>query len=103
MFTKGEWTVYESPFAPAVIIKDKPNRPNRIIVVCRLERGSEDMAEATANANLISAAPDMYEALIAWDELIAMRPLDSGADIDAILQKCAELSEKAIAKAESKP
>ena len=27
----------------------------------------------------------MYEALKAWDKLRAMQPLDSGADIDAVL------------------
>ena len=45
---------------------------------------------------------DMYEALIAWDELRKMQPLDSGADIDAILQKCAEITDKALLKAEAR-
>ena len=48
------------------------------------------------------AFDDMYEALEAWSELIAMRPLDSGADIDAILVKCEGITDKALAKAEVK-
>ena len=51
-YTKGKWKVYESPFAPAIILE----RPNRVIAVCRLERGSEGMTEATVNAYLIAAA-----------------------------------------------
>ena len=62
-YTKGEWKVYESPFAPAVIIKEKPNRPDRIIAICRLERGSEGMAEATANANFIASAVNACQAI----------------------------------------
>ena len=51
---------------------------------------------------LCKSAPDLYEALMAWDKLRAMQPLDSGADIDAILQECSEITDKALAKAESK-
>lgn len=54
--SKGEWKVHESPFAPAIIIDRTPTQERRIIAVCRLEQGSEGMAEATANAYLAAAA-----------------------------------------------
>ena len=63
-YTKGKWEVYESPFAPAVIIDNrKRNRPNRIIATCRLYQGSEGMSEAVANAHLIAIAPNMHSFL----------------------------------------
>jgi len=62
-YTKGDWEVYESPSAPTVVIRDGLNLPNRIIAICRLERGSEDMGKALANAHLIATAPKMYELL----------------------------------------
>ncbi len=55
-----------------------------------------------SNACLIASSPEMYEALIAWGELVAMRPLDSGADIDDILTRCDEITDKALAKAEGR-
>jgi len=48
---------------------------------------------------LHKAAPKLYKALRGWDKLRAMQPLDSGADIDAILQECAEITDKALALA----
>ena len=49
---------------------------------------------------LCKSAPDLYEALKAWDDLRAMHPLDSGADIDDIFQECCRVTDKALAKAE---
>lgn len=58
--------------------------------------------ECVANAQLIAAAPEMYEALKAWDDLRAMEPLDSGSDIEAILTDCSEITDKALLKAEGR-
>ncbi|MBU1173070.1 MAG: hypothetical protein KKD44_26200 [Proteobacteria bacterium] len=69
-YTKGKWEVFEGVAAPAVIIKGEPNRPNRIVTICRLERGSEDYSEALANAHLTAAAPEMYVALIMAQEIL---------------------------------
>ena len=106
-YTKGEWEVYEGIAAPVVIIKGIPNRPNQIIAVCRLEKGSEGHSEALANANLIAAAPTMYETLkqvLPWaKEWIAYLRRNVGAgqgkDADAWFTK----ADKALAKAEGKP
>jgi hypothetical protein len=54
------------------------------------------------NTHLIAAAPEMYEALKSWNKLREMQPLDSGADIAAILQECSAITDKAISKAEGK-
>lgn len=105
-YTKGEWLIHWSN------IRDKEGSDLRIKLNEHLG-GMEDIAiilsprccnvkECEANAHLIAAAPDMYEALKAWDELRAMQPLDSGADIDAILQKCSQKTDKALLKAEGK-
>jgi len=58
--------------------------------------------EVESNANLIAAAPNLYEALKSWDKLRAMRPLDSGADIDDILRECSRITDEALSKAEGK-
>jgi len=97
MITKGEWKVYESPFAPAVII----DRPRRLIATCHLEVGSEGMAEATANAHLIAAAPDMYEALKQIQKwLLVDGELDRKDLYNQQFIKANDLTAKAIAKAE---
>lgn len=49
--------------------------------------------------NTLVAAPDMLEALRGWAELYAMRPLDSGADIQQILERCWHKTEDALIKA----
>ena len=96
MITKGEWKVYESPFAPAVII----DRPRRLIATCHLELGSEGMAEATANAYLVAAAPDMYEATQIALVLVRAVLYEHPDDAVALLQKY--VIEKALAKAEGR-
>lgn len=58
---RKDWGVYEGVAAPAVIVKGKPGRPERIIAICRLEMGSEGYSEALANAHLIAASPRMLE------------------------------------------
>ena len=61
-FTKGPWkATYDSQLRAAIEIY---NTEDRILVAVLPDRGTiEAMSEIEANANLIAAAPDMYEAL----------------------------------------
>ena len=61
-FTKGPWkATYDSQLQAAIEIY---NTEDRIMVAVLPDRGTiEAMSEIEANANLIVAAPDMYEAL----------------------------------------
>ena len=61
-FTKGPWkATYDSQLQAAIEIY---NTEDRIMVAVLPDRGTvEAMPEIEANANLIAAAPDMYEAL----------------------------------------
>ena len=61
-FTPGPWTAtYDSQLQAAIEIY---STEDRIIVAVLPDRGTiEAMSEIEANANLIAAAPDMYEAL----------------------------------------
>ena len=61
-FTKGPWkATYDSQLQAAIEIY---NTEDRVIVAVLPDRGTiEAMPEIEANANLIAAAPDMYEAL----------------------------------------
>lgn len=61
-FTKGPWkATYDSQLRAAIEIY---NTEDRIMVAVLPDRGTiEAMSEIEANANLIAAAPDMYEAL----------------------------------------
>ena len=60
-FTKGPWTArYDSQLQALIEIYNE----DRILVAVLPDRGTvEAMPEIEANANLIAAAPDMYEAL----------------------------------------
>lgn len=61
-FTKGPWkATYDSQLQAAIEIY---NTEDRIIVATLPDRGTvEAMPEIEANADLIAAAPDLYEAL----------------------------------------
>ena len=61
-FTKGPWKAkYDSQLQALIEIY---NTEDRIMVAVLPDRGTiEAMSEIEANANLIAAAPDMYEAL----------------------------------------
>ena len=61
-FTQGPWkATYDSQLQAAIEIY---NTEDRIMVATLPDRGTvEAMPEIEANANLIAAAPDMYEAL----------------------------------------
>jgi len=81
-FTKGPWkATYDSQLQSAIEIY---NEEDRIMVAVLPDRGTvEAMPEIEANANLIAAAPDMYEALEeVWRILDSTMPLsrDNRAD-----------------------
>ena len=61
-FTKGPWAAtYDSQLQAAIEIY---NTEDRVMVAVLPDRGTiEAMSEIEANANLIAAAPEMYEAL----------------------------------------
>jgi len=63
-----------------------------------------DIDEAKANAQFIVRAANNFEELLeackSWETLWELRPLDSGADMQDILRKCWNKTEKAITKAE---
>ena len=81
-FTKGPWkATYDSQLQAAIEIY---NTEDRVMVAVLPDRGTiEAMSEIEANANLIAAAPDMYEALEeVWRILDSTMPLsrDNRAD-----------------------
>lgn len=100
-YTKGEWTIFDFKDTLDLFehghfqIVGNNQRSNVAIIPAHWNN-------AEANGHLISACPDMYKALRVWDKLRVMQPLDSGADIDAILQECAKITDKALAKADGK-
>ena len=113
-YTEGKWQVYESPFAPAIII----DRPRRLIATCHLELGSEGMSEATANAHLTASAvngcisvntdnpqavgeaiKEMYEALQDIVKEASRTHLPIGADLADSINV---FGKQALAKAEGK-
>ena len=59
-YSKGKWKVIGS-FITAPI-KDDESKEEYEIEICKLTQYRDDI-ENKANANLIAAAPDMYEAL----------------------------------------
>lgn len=89
-YTKGEWKVYK--VAAAYLV----NTGNMVNVAdCRLE----------ANANLIAAAPDMYEALKKIelflqdpDVKVMAKGLPNQIGLEITFEKC----QQALAKAEGK-
>ena len=66
-FTKGPWTAtYDSQLQALIEIY---SIEDRILVAVLPDRGTvEAMPEIEANANLIAAAPDMYEVLADMDD-----------------------------------
>ena len=88
-YTKGEWKKYGQH-----IHINTANTSDEIITVLWPEWMPE--SEARANAHLIAAAPDMYEALKAMYQSWVVRPDD---EVNVLLYKMAR---KALAKAEGK-
>jgi len=100
-YTKGEWKLQKSPNGYILYSDYKSESSEDLALVYDVaDNKGREMLEA--NAHLISAAPDMYEALQSWEELWGMRPLDSGADMQMILRKCWIKTYRALAKAEGK-
>lgn len=97
-FTKGEWKA--SNHYPHTIYATDGKRPPTTTSIATMI--APDSVELEANARLIAAAPAMYKALEAWSELYAMRPMDSGDDINEILERCWAKTEKALSQAEGK-
>ena len=95
-YTKGEWKI--SNRGLDIYAPDKPGRPDNVI--CHLTHLTQKAEEVEANANLIAAAPDMYEALGIMREQVAnlinpkIKLLSSRQQI--------EMMDKALAKAEGK-
>ena len=81
-FTKGPWTAKYDPQLRALI--QIYSTEDRVMVAVLPDRGTvEAMSEIEANANLIAAAPDMYEVLEeVWRILDSTMPLsrDNRAD-----------------------
>ena len=66
-FTAGEWTIKTDPLPSRKFLQIRANG-EMIANVLQIEKGkfysANDVEETFANAKLISAAPDMYKALI---------------------------------------
>lgn len=84
-YTKGEWSVSENE----IVCYDEPNgEPWYIAIVC--ECVGENGSDTPRNARLISAAPEMYEALkLVWEAVYDYCGPDSEelARVDAALAK----------------
>ncbi len=57
----------------------------------------KDLEDTRKLFRMQANAPQMYEALEAWEELWEMRPLDSGADIQELLARCWAKTSKVLA------
>lgn len=98
-YTKGEWKVVTArgePWEDYRIIKSDTKTVATLSVYGT--GASATKLEVEANANLIAAAPDMYEALKAWDKY-----LDTGPPQNLTFkEKAWHLTEQALAKAEGR-
>lgn len=72
MFTKGEWKVAISrnlgKFPSCHVFSEEPPNSNSGRVICDI--ANTDNFEFMANANLIAAAPEMYNLLVKMDNAI---------------------------------
>ena len=100
-YSKGKWKVIGS-FITAPI-KDDESKEEYEIEICRLTQYRDDI-ENKANANLIAAAPDMYEALKDITEfLVAYCPATAGLTVDEVnTWPILNRIQKTIAKAEGR-
>jgi len=108
-YTKGEWTLEKFNLENAVKPDDTAILDRQGRLICIVTNEPTTQKEDEANAHLIAAAPDMYEALKAQHEaidiLFAMLiekdrtffPSKSGRPWEAIIQ-----GNQALAKAERK-
>ena len=100
-YTKGDWEITDSAFSRFTTYR-KHRTGGRTFVTTLLSREliaeaqGDTQEEAEANAHLIAASPDMYEALRQAWALLATR-----CHIPAI-KSAADICGKALAKAEGK-
>lgn len=95
-YTKGEWTVQDGDFGPQIVCDDQDDNT---VLIAEVNPYHEDDKTIQANARLIVAAPDMYEAL---KDIIAEAEkshLTIGADLDDSIRV---FGKQALAKAEGK-
>ena len=99
MYTKGEWKYYKKDY-PEFLGHKMESRyiVKGLTVIAEMGGGTKE--EAKANAHLIAAAPDMYEALRSGVEGIRLNP--RGKERDLAIRAFMFLAEKALAKAEGK-
>ncbi len=93
-YTKGEWII--DRVKKSMIISPRKDK-----VICRLGYSGELNDDDRANAHLIAAAPDMYEALKALAHDFATLGELYGITPDGI-KKVLNKSERALAKAEGR-
>lgn len=107
-FTKGEWWASGSRvFAHS----ENPLDADDPMLVAHVDASGADCdmdvridhdTEATANARLIAAAPDLYEALRSVSKVIVAYLNDAGASIED-LNACVNSIDAALAKAAGTP
>ena len=93
--TKGEWKVYVDNMAGLCDVVAEDNAGFFHAVVAHINR--HDNLEYLANANLIAASKDMYEAL---RELLDWNRLPRGTSGRPYMADVIRLTERALAKAE---
>jgi len=96
-FTKGPWKCTEDGKLPLMVTAKEPNLKLGAVEVCRLttELSPISFQESYANARLISAAPEMYEALQkAVERLEASQP-PKGLRTDQVVQSARRALSKA--------
>ena len=92
-YTKGEWQIKSTDFDDYVIWAEHC-MPDEDIEICIIQQNTKKMMKA--NAHLIAAAPEMYEALKLLLERMEMYP-----DYPIGFELVKVQAEKALAKAEA--
>lgn len=100
-YTKGEWEVTKWASHPNIHVSVEDGKGFRFIANCGNPKDDTlpTNPDAEANAHLIAAAPDMYEAL---KELIDHMTMTKGAFARPTLADVKRMADKALAKAEGK-
>lgn len=101
-FTPGPWYFEDDEITPYIRCDDPSIRSD----ICDLYHTNERLSEhfrkdnATANGCLIAAAPDMYEALKAYDKHFGL--LEDNHMMNEEARRCTKIGKAAIAKAEGR-
>ena len=104
-YTKGEWKVamacYDNQLPAIHVYREECPYPiignGSGIVICKIS--NSDLEGGLANAHLIAAAPDMYEALREAEAILDL--VAQGVTITS-LQRTLPIVKKALAKAEGR-